>query len=202
LERRYAPSVKVTEDFDTLIRQLRVALGKQEVALGSINEAIVFIDPMGRIEWCNAAFDRLLGRPHLQLLGADLTGLFPLKKGGVAVPREKHPARVALKTALHFVEGYEFESGDQREVFNLEVCGTQAEFGEGNKMVVLVVRDITERKRTEEELARSNQELKKNVEELQLLNRVMMGREHRIVELKEKVRKLEKEHGRKKESGR
>jgi hypothetical protein len=64
-------------------------------------------------------------------------------------------------------------------------------------------RDITERKRAEEELNRLNEELEQRVKErtrelerrnyeLEQMNKAFVGRELRMVELKERIRELEK----------
>ncbi|KEF43373.1 MAG: hypothetical protein ER33_01110 [Cyanobium sp. CACIAM 14] len=65
------------ERTDDLIEQLRRTLGRLEAALGVVSEAMVFTDAEGTIEWTNAAFDRLIGRPRLLLLGQRLPKVLP-----------------------------------------------------------------------------------------------------------------------------
>ena len=52
-----------------------------------------------------------------------------------------------------------------------------------------------EKEKAEEALRIANTELQKKVQELELLNRVMMGREERIIELKEEVARLQAKFG-------
>ena len=61
----------MTDDAQVLINELRTTLGKMEMAFNTIAEAIVWTDAKGRIEWCNASFDRLIGREHLEVIAVN-----------------------------------------------------------------------------------------------------------------------------------
>ena len=50
--------------------------------------------------------------------------------------------------------------------------------------------DITERKQGEEAMGFANEHLKENLTEVSRLNQIMMGREQRILELKEEIQAL------------
>jgi hypothetical protein len=60
-----------------LLAELRLTLGRLEAALGAVEEALVFTDLEGKVEWTNFSFDRLVGRPRLQSLGRSLADLLP-----------------------------------------------------------------------------------------------------------------------------
>jgi two-component system sensor histidine kinase/response regulator len=45
-------------DLEIIIKELRATLGKMELALGSIDEAIVWTEEDGSIQWCNTTFDQ------------------------------------------------------------------------------------------------------------------------------------------------
>jgi len=57
--------------------------------------------------------------------------------------------------------------------------------------------DITERKKTEEELKKSKDILQSKLDEMEIFHKVSIGRELKMIELKEKIRELEEKLGKK-----
>lgn len=163
-----------------LLNELRATLGKMEVALGAINDSIVWTDPSGVIQWCNAAFDRLVGKPHIQVLGAQCVQVLPLEHDGRAVAPKDHPLNLALKSAaVHGI--YECHILGRRVV--LDISSARVQLGTENISVVLLHRDITVRQEMEDQLHQK-------MLELEGMNRMMVDREERMVQLKQEVNAL------------
>ena len=136
----------MSKNLELALSHLRSTMGKMEVALGSINEAIVWTNQSGKVQWCNAVFDSLVGRQHIQILGQDLAALLPLEEGGILLPGEAYPGRVILDTASDFAGYYKVSD---REIY-LEVRGKHLDLGEYGRSAVLTIRDVTESKELEQ----------------------------------------------------
>ncbi len=143
-------------------KRLHATLGKMEVALGSINEAIVWTDREGIIQWCNSAFDSLAGRPHIFILGKDLTELLPLNRKGQGVRRQDHPIGMLMNKKEHVDEVYEFLSPGQ--IMFLEISGRRVKAGEDQEILILSVRDVTELTLSRRALEKAKQTLELRVE--------------------------------------
>ena len=131
----------VKNDFKNQIESLRYTLGKMEVALGAISDAIVWTDAIGQIQWCNAAFDRLIGKPHISLLGASVVDMMPLREHGISISGRTHPVSLIMNKKTDKSGYYEFMRGEK--AISLEIMGRYVEVGPTDASVVVVIRDVT-----------------------------------------------------------
>ncbi len=136
-------------DADSLIERLRGTLGRMELALGSISDALAWTDPEGRLQWCNTAFDALIGRPRIQVLGANVVDLLPLRQRGAEISLEAHPVSLVLREGTHLMRTYEYAAGERPRI--LEIHSSPLVVRGQQDAAVLVIRDMTEQKRVEEE---------------------------------------------------
>jgi PAS domain S-box-containing protein len=146
-----------------IVNNLRATLGKMEVALGAIEEAIAWTDQDGKIQWSNKTFDTLVNRSRFQILGAKLCDLFPLTKDGENIPVAVHPVNIALQGKLKGTSNYEFRQGSKLLI--LEISWASLKLQEQGTSAVLVIRDITARQNFEEELRLHREHLEQLVEE-------------------------------------
>jgi signal transduction histidine kinase len=124
-----------------LIAELRTTLGKMEIALGAIMDAITWIDGSGSIQWCNSAFDQLVNKPHIGTLGKNLVDLLPLEQEGKRISTELHPVGILLAHQSKHVGIYWFSQPGGVSI--LEVTGKRIDAADAGRGVVLVIRDIT-----------------------------------------------------------
>ena len=129
------------KDTNNQLAELRSTLGKMEVALGSISDAIVWTDHSGRIQWCNASFDNLMKSPHIAILGQSLTELLPLREHGTLLPDKGHPVNMILGKKKDIRAYFEFVRGGK--TLNLEVLGRHLEMPGFGRSAVFAIRDIT-----------------------------------------------------------
>ena len=136
-----------------LIERMKATLGKLEVALGATHDSIAWTDGQGRIEWCNAPFDRLVGKQHMAVIGQDIQKVLPLDKWA-AKPRA-HPAKGVLSSRSFLTETIEVRRDGSGQQF-LEFFGSWVQGGGIEPIAVFVVRDVTARKQREEQLTRTS----------------------------------------------
>ncbi|MHC5738714.1 PAS domain S-box protein [Nostoc sp.] len=134
----------------SLVNQLRAILGKMEVALGAIADAIVWTGSNGKIQWCNTAFDKLVNRPHILVLNSKLSDLLFLSLADEAVAPESYPNMRVLKEEYEITEEYECRDGRHRSLI-LEISGNCVELAGGDRSSILVIRDVTQAKQWEAE---------------------------------------------------
>jgi diguanylate cyclase (GGDEF)-like protein len=135
---------------EQLVDQLRAAMGRMEVALGEVLEGIVWTDAEGRIEWCNQAFERLLGRSRILILGGRLTELLELEEAAGSVPTEGPPQPVGSIHAGGPARTYRWSR--PTGVLFLDISVSRMVEAHGKPLTFYTIRDVTQRHSLMEEL--------------------------------------------------
>lgn len=163
--------------------------------------AIAFGYPDGRLENCNQAFSDLTGYSEKELKTINWNEVLTPSKWNTIEAKELQKLSFD-NNIIRYEKEYIHKTG---EVIPIELV-VSANFDKDNNIVHFIgfITDITERKLAEEELNKHHEQLeelvkdrtmdvdKKN-EELERMNKVFIGRELKMVELKEKIKKLERE---------
>ncbi|WP_185961377.1 PAS domain S-box protein [Telmatospirillum sp. J64-1] len=131
--------------------------------MDSVAEGIITADERGVIQSLNPAAEALFGWKASELVGQNLSVLMPSRQA------QAHDGYIAhyLKTGEAKVLGHSREMEGRRRdgsVFALDLNVTELRQGEA-RLFIGIVRDVTERKRTEEALRRARDELEARVEE-------------------------------------
>jgi serine phosphatase RsbU (regulator of sigma subunit) len=140
-----------------------------EVALGEIEDSIVWTDGTGEVRWCNKAFDQLVGRNHLSILGSDLSGLLPLASPGVPVNSHEHPIQQLL-ASVHNRREFEVELQGKNEI--LEISCSEFSLRDHQQSIILALRVVTQQRRMADALAASRKRME---EELRIGREIQMS---------------------------
>ncbi len=150
-------------------------------------DAIVAIDEGGRITLWNRAAARMFGYSEAEAVGSPLDIIMPEEY------REAHRKGMErfLATGEAKVIGKTVELEGMRKdgsKFPVELS-LSAERLNGDWMFIGVIRDVTLRRRLEKEL-------EQRLTEMERMNRVMVGRELKMEELRQEIRRLRGGHDR------
>jgi PAS domain S-box-containing protein len=193
-------------------KQAEEALREGEAFLNTLLNAIpipvFYKDRDGRYLGFNRAFETFFGATRDLLIGKTVFDISPRELA------ESYRAKDTELFESGGVQQYESQVKNTHGVLR-DIIFNKAVFTDSQGTIIGLIGailDITERKRAEEELKRLNEELEQRVEqrtaelaakneELAKLNRVFVGRELRMVELKEKIRELEIKSGERGDQG-
>jgi PAS domain S-box-containing protein len=114
-----------------------------EVAFSALQDAIVWTNQDGEIQWCNQAFLSYVSVNRIMLIGKKLAEVLPLKKRGQPVPTDKHPASLYNTKGEEFTASYEFDKDDKTYLLEISGTGLKVE-GAARHNVVMIIRDITD----------------------------------------------------------
>ncbi|NEQ53542.1 MAG: diguanylate cyclase, partial [Leptolyngbya sp. SIO3F4] len=143
-------------DPNSLIHHLRTTLGKMEVALDAVTDAIVWTNELGKIQWCNALFEKLVQKKQLMILGKKLPNVLKLSQNDQALTSKNHPGSLALGQKCQGTDFYEFYRDDILHILEISWASIQFNDAEDHDApatsAVLAIRDVTEKKQAEAEL--------------------------------------------------
>lgn len=164
---------------------------RTRLILNSAGEGIFGVDTEERVTFLNDAAAELLGYRGDELIGKEIHGIIHHSFiDGSPYPKIDCPMLHACSQgeerhisgeALWRKDGTQFLSEYSATPISDDIDGLAG--------AVIVFRDITERKRTEEEL-------RLRMEEMERFNRLVVGREERMVQLKKEINELLEEMGR------
>ncbi|MBU4446075.1 MAG: response regulator [Candidatus Marinimicrobia bacterium] len=151
--------------------------------LRCVGDGVITIDKKGIIKFLNPVAEALTGWKDGSALGKDLTRVFKIK--------DKETFNSAIEALLKGdIDSLEKDtvliSKEKTEIF-IDLNAKPIRNDEGvTSGFVFIFRDITERKQAESELY-------ERLRELENFQRVTVGRELRMIELKEKIKDLERQ---------
>ncbi|MDZ8187402.1 MAG: PAS domain S-box protein [Nostoc sp. ChiSLP02] len=136
------------------VKQLQTTLNKMEVTLDAIADAVVWVGENQLIQWCNSRFEVLVNQAHGSV-GLSLTELLPLTQAGELIDFCCYP-HIQLLNGEYQTTNYHFQQSDR--ILTLEISGSCLGLAD-EKCAILVIRDITEMKQTQESLQEINEQL-------------------------------------------
>jgi two-component system CheB/CheR fusion protein len=173
----------------TELLQFQAEIRRSELRYRRLFEAardgVIIIDPATRkILDANPYLTELLGYTHDELVGKELfeIGLIQNEQAGRSAFGELQDKGFIRSENLPL----QTKAGKLREVEMVSNLYDQ----EGEKVIQCNIRDITERKNIEQTLAETHAQLEAHAEELMSFNRVAVGRELRMIELKREINRL------------
>lgn len=124
--------------------------------LNNANDAILTMDPNGRIETANFAAEHMFGYAHGELIGSHFSRIIPIKganmlEGLTGVNKGEQAVCIGSES---------FGSRSDGGVFPLEISISEVQLGE-RTICTAIIRDITERKESENALRSSEEQARK-----------------------------------------
>ena len=174
----------MTHRIEERTAELTEAEERSRLLLESVGDGVFGVDTKGNIIFINPIACRMLGYSSEELLGVNVHDTtHHSHSDGSSYPQEDCPMNKA------YTEGRAFSVDDEvlwrkdGTNFPVEYSATPIAHGEIIAGVVVVFRDITERRQAEEKL-------RQNMEELERFSNLSVGREKRMINLKEEINEL------------
>jgi len=157
---------------EDVLFNLRKAVAQMDLILASLKEGVVVVDKNLNIVFANDAFAGIIGEERLFIVGKNIVDILPL-------PNFQDGGSINFESMSNIQVIHDFNFSGRKVIVEITTAPL-VKMGE----LVIVVRDITEDKNKEEAL-------RKRTEDTDKLNRFMVDREIKMIELKERIKELE-----------
>ncbi len=166
------------------LQEITVSRGYLQAIFDTLKEGVLVADAAGRIRSVNAEAARIFGYKTETMIGKSIVDLMPEKFRST---HQKGMERYLRTGETHIIGKTVEVEGLKKDGSTFPMALTIADVSqEGEKLLIAAIRDVTDEKGLKADLER-------RVEELERFQRVTVGREKRIIELKEKIKELETE---------
>ena len=152
---------------------------------------VCYINPVNIILDVDEVFSYFSGYQPAEIIGEDLGKLFVNPKKVEEIKKEILEKEIISNRELVFL------TKDKKEI-PVSISAMQRKDEKGNFIgYFLSLADISESKKFQEklekEIEKTTLDLKEKIGELERINKIMTGRELKMIELKEKIKQLEKQ---------
>ena len=167
---------------------------EEKMILDSVEEGIFTIDVDGNCTMCNKSCLEKLGyKDQKEILGKNMHKLMHYKKADGS----QYP--ISECTIIRAVKDLKNSHSDSEVFWRKDGKSFPAEFwsytiyGKDGKLrgAVVTFLDITEHKKDEENIIKYENQMKRNLEELERFRQISVGRELKMIELKKRIAQLE-----------
>lgn len=143
-----------SHDSNEHLNNLRETIGKLDLALGCINEAVVCVDSDFNIQWCNDKFINLTGKLRIQVLSKNIDTFFNLYTNY----NTKVTISERCKTITETKEEEIYSLTEDNSSF-INIFASFAYASEKDNYYIIVLRDVTDEQKYIEEITSHRQEL-------------------------------------------
>ncbi len=197
LEQKMLELEQVNKAHQTAESDLRASEQRYRSLFENILDAVLLTIPDGRILKANCAACRMFGLEGEEMLRANRSDLMDTSDPRLAEALEER----ARTGKFH---GELAGKRKDKSTFPCELTSVIFYEPDGNPRTSMIIRDITERKRFENDILKLNCDLEQKISErtaelsatiaqLEEINRVFVGRELKMAELKAQIEELKKE---------
>ena len=178
------PVEKEEENKDILSPALKESEEKYKMIFDNVNDMIVFLDMRGKIIEANNKIKEMFGYDLEEVRGKSITSLGSFKIKDLS-PLKSFSLIMGLVLGGKTISFLQLETKNKNgETIFLEASTSIIKKDGKNIGYLSITRDITERKKAEDALRERNEELEK-------INKLSIGRELKMIELKNRVQELE-----------